>query len=451
MINLIKTLGFFTKGHERTLLAKKNIFFSLLLKGGGVLLSFIIIPLTINYVNPTQYGIWLTLSSIIAWVSFFDIGLGNGLKNKLAESNALGDIEKSKMYESTTYAIILLISLGIFLIFLCINPFLNWNTILNVAGSQSGNLNNLSLIVLGIFCIQFVIQLINVVLMASHATAKIGLITFISQLISLVFIYILTKTTSGSLLLLVLALAVIPLIVSLISSIYLFRTKYKSIAPGFYSVNLKQAKGLLKLGGIFFIIQIGQLVLHQTNNIIIAQLFGPREVTVFNLASKLFSVVLILFSIILSPFWSAFTDAYAKGDISWIKATYNKLQKFLFLVTIFVIALFILSPFIFKAWLGNLIQIPSLLSLITGICIILSCWHLLCCFLLNGLSKITLQLYLYLVCFVVNIPLAVFLGKTIGISGVVLANAIVYLFMCIFLSIQCHKILNNKATGIWNK
>ena len=193
------------------------------------------------------------------------------------------------------------------------------------------------------------------------------------------------------------------------------------------------------------------LVLHQTNNIIIAQLFGPREVTVFNLASKLFSVVLILFSIILSPFWSAFTDAYAKGDISWIKATYNKVQKFLFLVTIFVIALFILSPFIFKAWLGNLIQIPSLLSLITGICIILSCWHLLCCFLLNGLSKITLQLYLYLVCFVVNIPLAVLLGKTIGISGVVLANAIVYLFMCIFLFIQCYKILNNKATGIWNK
>jgi hypothetical protein len=35
---------------------------------------------------PTRYEIWLTLSSIVGWFSFFDVGLGHGLRNKFAPS-----------------------------------------------------------------------------------------------------------------------------------------------------------------------------------------------------------------------------------------------------------------------------------------------------------------------------------------------------------------------------
>ena len=73
------------KGHKRSVKAKKNILASFLIKGGNIAISLILVPLTIHYVNPTQYGIWLTLSSIIGWFAFFDIGFGNGLRNKFAE------------------------------------------------------------------------------------------------------------------------------------------------------------------------------------------------------------------------------------------------------------------------------------------------------------------------------------------------------------------------------
>ena len=79
-----------------------NIFLSLAMKGATILSSLLIVPLTINYVNPNQYGIWLTLSSIIGWVAFFDLGLGNGFRNKFAEAKAQNNRLLARELLSTT-------------------------------------------------------------------------------------------------------------------------------------------------------------------------------------------------------------------------------------------------------------------------------------------------------------------------------------------------------------
>src|SRR3954465_9271495 len=107
----------FLKGTERTLLLKNNIAISFILKVCTIAIGLLLVPITINYINPVQYGVWLTLSSIITWFNLFDLGLGNGLKNKLAETNALGETTESRVYISTTYAIISLIAAGLFLLF----------------------------------------------------------------------------------------------------------------------------------------------------------------------------------------------------------------------------------------------------------------------------------------------------------------------------------------------
>src|ERR1035437_10668458 len=77
---------FFTEGNQRSIKAKKNILVISIIKGCSIAVSLLLVPITIHYVNPTRYGIWLTLSSIVGWFSFFDVGLGNGLRNKFAEA-----------------------------------------------------------------------------------------------------------------------------------------------------------------------------------------------------------------------------------------------------------------------------------------------------------------------------------------------------------------------------
>ncbi|WKX78165.1 hypothetical protein [Zobellia laminariae] len=118
--NLLDKIGQrLNKGQKRSVKAKKNILASFLIKGTSILIGFYMVPLTIGYVDKEQYGVWLTLSSVVGWFSFFDIGLGSGLRNKLALALANDEMEKAKSYVSSTYAILGMIISAILGAFLC--------------------------------------------------------------------------------------------------------------------------------------------------------------------------------------------------------------------------------------------------------------------------------------------------------------------------------------------
>lgn len=61
---------------------KKNIIYSFLLKFLSIGLSFILLPLTVHYLTEVEYGIWVTLFTIMNWVNFLNMGLGLGLRSK---------------------------------------------------------------------------------------------------------------------------------------------------------------------------------------------------------------------------------------------------------------------------------------------------------------------------------------------------------------------------------
>lgn len=442
--------GFFSRGHERSVKAKKNIFQSVLVKGGSVAISLLLIPLTIKFINPTQYGIWLTLSSIITWAGLFDMGLGNGLRNKLAAMISLGDVSSGKSYVSSAYALLFVISTLMFAVFYFINPYIKWQQILNAPGTPAGYLSTVVLFVFGFFCFQFVIQLINNVLTAKQAPAKTAVLSLLGQIASLAAVLFLMRFKQGQLLDVVIIIAGLPLLVLLGGSIWYYRGSYRSLMPSLGAINFNHAKELLGVGSGFFIIQINALVLYETDNIVITQLFGPKEVTTFNVAYKLFSIVLMFFVIVITPFWSAFTEAYTKGEMEWIKSTVAKINKLWVALSVCSVCLLFVSPWLYSAWLGKGITVPLMLSVAMCLYTITIIWQAIHVQLLNGIGKIKLQLYMGIIGSVVNIPLSIFLGKRIGVAGVTFSNVILFVIMGTLFSIQTKKIINKTATGIFN-
>ena len=147
-MNKIREFVFdFFSGDKRSVKAKTQILYSLILKGISIIIGFVFVPLLLNYLDTERYGIWLTLSSIIAWASFFDIGLGNGLRNRLTEAIADDNTELAKKYISTTYAVLGCIFGVLIIIFLTINPFLDWQKILNTQLVTTKELSIVALIV----------------------------------------------------------------------------------------------------------------------------------------------------------------------------------------------------------------------------------------------------------------------------------------------------------------
>ena len=178
---------------------KKNIAGSLVLKCISILISLQVVPLTINYINPTKYGIWLTLSSIIAWLSYFDLGFAHGFRNRFAEAKAKGDIKLAREYISTTYAVLFLLFSFILLVALIVNCFLNWSNILNIAPIYNDELHLVFGLLACFFCLNIVASVFTTMLMADQKPALASLIQTGGQTFAFISIYILTKTTSGSL------------------------------------------------------------------------------------------------------------------------------------------------------------------------------------------------------------------------------------------------------------
>lgn len=436
------TLGF-GEGHERTNIAKRNISISFLLKGFNILIGILIVPLTLNYLDSTRYGVFITITSLVAWFGFFDVGITHGFRNKFAEAIANNNVELAKKYVSTSYAILGLISACVIILFLFINQFVNYEKVLNVDSEFVGN-NELQLIVglvFSIFFISFVFRMITTILMALQKSGFASLLEFIARFLALISIVILTKTSEGSLLYFALAQVLFTPVILLAYSYYFFINKYNKIAPSFYSVELSLVKDILNLGYKFFIIQIAMVLIYQTNKIIIAQLFDPSYVAKYSVSFAYFSVLSTGFSIIVTPFWSAFTEAWIKKDISWIKSVMNKLLKIWVGLFFVAILMLIFSSQIYFLWIGDKMEIPFDLSLVICLSMLFSSFISIFNHFLNGISRVQIQMYVTIISAILNVPLAIFLGKLIGVPGVVVANVIVLLPSLIIYPIQYNRIM----------
>jgi O-antigen/teichoic acid export membrane protein len=435
---------------NRTNKIQKNIIASFFLKGGSMLISLLLVPLTLSYLNSYEYGVWLTLSSVLTWIYVLDIGLGNGLRNKLTEALALGDKRMAKTYVSTTFISLFLIISFVYILFILVQNWLNWSSILNVDPDKISNLNEVVTIVFAFFCINFVLKIVGNIFMAYQQPAVNDLIYFLGNLLSFVLIYISTKLFPGSLMKVAVIFSATPIFVLLCAYPIVFY-KHRDIIPSIYFLKFKYLKDLMSLGFQFFIIQISCVIVFMTSNFIISKLFGPDQVTSYNIAFKYFSIVTIGFTIILAPIWSAVTDAYTRGDLEWIKKQIKKLLVIWGLFLLLTIVMILVSSFVYSFWMGKEIKISMSLSVLCGIYVTISNWNNVFAFFINGVGKVRLQLYSSILSGVLYIPLAVYLGKQIGVAGVILAMCLSLFISSIWFPVQYWKIVSNKAKGIWNK
>ena len=425
--------------------------FSSLFKGGSILSSFLLVPLTIDYLDTENYGVWLTLSSFIAWFSFFDIGLGNGLRNKFAVAKAKGDTKLAKAYVSSAYYTIGAVSLGLIVVFFIINNFVDWSKIFNTSASLQKELSILIPIVFAFFCLQLVVKLITTIYTADQQHSTQGKIQFITNAISLITIWLMTKTNEGSLLIFGVVFSVLPVIILVVLNFIGFNERYKAYRPSVVLWKKIYLKDIFGLGVKFFVIQVAWVVITTTDNFIITHLFSPKEVVPYNIAFKYFSIVSMGFTVIITPYWSSFTEAYEKGELNWIKQSMKILLKFIFVFILLCIVLLLMSNFIYEIWIGNKIIIPFVLSLLMSVYVAMIIFLTPFNYFINGIGKVKLQLLQTLIMACVNIPISYYFAINLGfgVNGVVIGTILSIIPSLFLSSIQFYLIINNKAKGIW--
>ncbi len=70
------------------------------------------VRITYAYLGEEIYGLWSAVTSFFALFQFADLGLGNGLKTRLSQSYGNEDKEQSVRLISSTYFVLLIVSIN---------------------------------------------------------------------------------------------------------------------------------------------------------------------------------------------------------------------------------------------------------------------------------------------------------------------------------------------------
>jgi O-antigen/teichoic acid export membrane protein len=437
---------------HRSSLLQKNIFASFVIKGWSALIVLLLVPATLHCLGEYKNGIWLTISSLLLWIDNMDIGLGNGLRNKIAEYMAHDEFERTRSLISSTFAMLTCIIIPVLLILLILISLSDPYWIFNAAPSKVAHLDQVLMVTVTLVCTSFIFKLIGNFYMGMQFPAVSNLLVALGQTLTLIGTYIVLYSGSHSLMLIALVNTVSPLLIYLLAFPYTFFCKFPHLRPSFKLINFKEARAVINMGVQFFVMQISSVILFMTSNLLISKLFTPALVTPYQITYRYFSIMLVVFTVICMPFWNATTDAYERGDMQWIRNATRKLRLMIIGIISCMIIMVILSPWVYSVWIGNDVTIDIRMSFVMASYIFTLIYSMRYSYFINGIGKLRLQLIFTTVAAILFIPLAYLTTLwTHSIIWFMIVMCLVNIPGLIVNRIQFYKLINGKAKGIWIK
>ncbi len=421
---------------------KKQVQWSFLFKLLSVGCSFLVIPLMIAYLGKEEYGVWSTLLSVSSWIILFDVGIGNGLRNKISESLAEQDLEKTKAYISTAYMVIVVIVTFLLLCTFLSSYFIPWQKIFNTRIFSEDYLRNVVNITLLFMLINFWLNLIDQVFNGFQRTSLSVLNQFLKNATILIFVFLLDLFAESSLISLAIIYGSATILVNVLISIWFYK-KNKNIQPDIKKYSKDYIKPIASLGVNFFLIQIAVIVLFTTDKILITQLFGSAQVADYDVVFRLFSMVTVIHTILMAPLWSAYSDAFHRKDFLWMEKTLKQQLKLFVLFVGGIIILAVLTRPIVKIWIGNGIELSTSLILSVGLFVTISIWNNIFAYFMNATNQLKTQMITSVFAVFINIPLSIFFVKQfdMGVYSIVLGTVVALSLFAVFGSLQVFKSL----------
>ena len=434
---------------KRSRLIVKNVIASFLVKGWTAVVILLMVPLSLKCLGVYQNGVWLTISSLLVWIDQMDIGLGNGLRNRLTSHVAHGEVAEARMVVSSTVAMLACIVIPIIL---CVIPFIwltNIYVFLNVEPGIIPELRIALTTAVILVCTTFIMKFINNVYMGMQLPAVSNLLMALGQTFSLLATWLAYQLGHATFFVVVIVNTISPLLVYILAYPYTFYRKFPELRPSLKYVNLSSALELGNLGVKFFWLQIAGVIQFMTANLLISNFFSPSMVTPYQIAYRYMSIVMVLFTVVCMPFWNATTDAYERNDIEWIKKSNRKMNWMTLCIAILLLLMVAVSPWVYQVWIGDACEVPFGMTLMMALYIFLLILSMRYSYFLSGIGALRLQLYMTIMT-VIFIPAAYIVSHlTHDILWFMAVMCICVAPSVIVHMIQLHKILDNKATGIW--
>jgi len=435
MSKIIKKINSLSENNKNIL---RNVLGAFIVKGMALVISLFTMPAYMRYFNnEVALGLWFTILSVLSWILNFDLGIGNGLRNKLTATLATEDFTEAKKYLSSAYISIGVLCTFLSVIFMTVSPLVDWNTVFNIKEeivSQKALLQTVNIVFVGII-LQLLFKLITSVLYALQKSSVNNLLSLITSTITLVCVLVIPSQNNDQNMIYMALVYVLAIILPLlVTTVILFAgEKLRNCTPSFRCFSLSHAKAVLALGGGFLFVQLTYMLIMSTNEYFITFFCGNQYVTEYQIYYRLFSLGSTVFCLAMTPIWSAVTKALAQHNVPWIRRLHKLLLKLSFAGSAVVFLLIPVLQFLINIWLkDNSIIADYWYAVAFAILGSLMIFNSSLSSVANGLGKLKTQAICFCIGAVVKIPIAWLLVILLkSWIGVVWANVISMSIYCL--------------------
>jgi O-antigen/teichoic acid export membrane protein len=398
----------------------------LAVRGSSFVVVLISVPLTLGFLGPVRFGMWMTIASVVALLGATDLGIGNGVLNNVARAFGQDDKTAVRQYLASGFVALTGICLAFGALFIVVYPIVPWANLYNVVGDRtaSSEAGPATAAFVATFLLGLPLGLAGQVRYAyqegfvQSAFAGVGNLTTIVLLL-------LAIAARASLPVLVLAMTIGPIIVAVINLVVLVRLQRPWLSPRRSDVTIGAFRSVVGVGLAFMVLQIAYTVAFSSDRLVVAQIVGPVAVADYTVVYRLFSIPTGLAVIALWPLWPAYREAVSRSDISWVRLT---LRRSL-LVTVgstvpLAVVLSLVGPAIVSIWTQDGLTPPYVLYPALGAFTVAFAVANVFQMLLNGAQAMRFQVSTMVAMAVLNISASVFLASRIGVAGVALGSLV---------------------------
>lgn len=295
-------------------------------RGISVAVELVTIPLVLRYLGPELFGLWITLASFTALLIVSDLGFSQGLVSAVSTAEGSDDPDLVPELVASAFYMLLGVTAILGIGFALVHPGIEWSSVFNVTSVNA---------------IAVVDEAVAVLVWMTLVTIPFGIAAKIREGQQMGFIAYLWVAAGGVLSLigvilamalgadlrwLVFALASAPLLAALLNTVSIVRDR-----PDFLPLPKRASAAgvtqLLSLGVLFFVVQTSGVAGFVTDNLVVARLLGSEVVTEYAVPMKLFMVIPVAVGFLLRPLWPAYSEALARGDVTWFASTARRSFK----------------------------------------------------------------------------------------------------------------------------
>ena len=379
----------------------------------------ITVPLTLKYLGNERFGLWMTISSVLAMAAFADFGAGNGVLNTVAKAYGKDDREGIRQAVSSGFAILNSIAVFLLLLFFTIYRFVNWGDFFRVVSPQARSEAGPALAVFAIcFVLNISMDVVQRVQLGLQQGYRYGLWQLCGSTAG--FIGVLGGIwLHVSLPVLVVAIAGAPTFATSLNTVHFFGFVRPDLRPSRKLVSRDVISQIARLGGLFFVLQVVVAVSFSADNFIVARTLGAVNVPEYSIPQRMFALTGILLATLVAPLWPAYSEAISRNHLAWVRRTLARSLLIVLLVSLTASSfLLVFARKLIYWWVGSRIHPPFMLLLGLAIWSVIECCSFTLGAFLNGAAAVRFQIGVSVTFGVVCVAMKVLLTRHFGLVAV---------------------------------